>query len=78
MFEVCNSIPFSKYFTRGKKPSKLVIAWKGNISNLLEIVTLLYTQLHQIVLAIQVKPCLEKLSQDADHDVQYFANDALE
>ncbi|CAF5132574.1 unnamed protein product, partial [Rotaria sp. Silwood1] len=29
-------------------------------------------------LALQVKPCLEKLSQDSDHDVQHFANEALE
>ena len=29
-------------------------------------------------LGLHVKPCLEKLSQDADHDVQHFANEALE
>ena len=29
-------------------------------------------------LASHVKPCLEKLCQDSDHDVQYFANEALE
>lgn len=29
-------------------------------------------------LAMSVKPSLEKLSQDADHDVQFFANEALE
>lgn len=29
-------------------------------------------------LAMHVKPCLEKLSQDGDHDVQHFANEALE
>ena len=27
---------------------------------------------------MHVKPCLEKLNQDADHDVQHFANEALE
>jgi hypothetical protein len=29
-------------------------------------------------LATYVKPALEKLNQDADHDVQYFANEALD
>ena len=29
-------------------------------------------------LAMHVKPCLEKLSQDGDHDVQHFANEALD
>lgn len=29
-------------------------------------------------LGMHVKPCLEKLNQDADHDVQHFANEALE
>ena len=29
-------------------------------------------------LAMHVKPSLEKLGQDADHDVQYFANEALD
>ncbi|CAF3329537.1 unnamed protein product [Rotaria socialis] len=38
----------------------------------------IYPVLDQSALALQVKPCLEKLSQDADHDVQYFANEALE
>lgn len=27
---------------------------------------------------MHVKPCLEKLNQDADHDVQHFANEAYE
>jgi len=27
---------------------------------------------------MHAKPCLEKLTQDVDHDVQYFANEALE
>lgn len=30
------------------------------------------------ILASQVRPCLEKLNQDTDHDVQYFAREALE
>lgn len=29
-------------------------------------------------LALHVKPSLEKLTQDVDHDVQHFANEALE
>jgi hypothetical protein len=29
-------------------------------------------------LALHGKPCLEKLTQDPDHDVQHFANEALE
>lgn len=29
-------------------------------------------------LAMHVKPCLEKLNQDTDHDVQFFANEAFE
>ncbi len=29
-------------------------------------------------LAMHAKPCLEKLTQDVDHDVQHFANEALE
>ena len=29
-------------------------------------------------LALHVKPCLEKLSQDVDHDVQYFASEAFD
>jgi len=29
-------------------------------------------------LGMHVKPCLEKLNQDVDHDVQHFANDAFE
>jgi hypothetical protein len=27
---------------------------------------------------MHAKPCLEKLNQDVDHDVQHFANEALE
>ncbi len=27
---------------------------------------------------MHAKPCLEKLNQDPDHDVQHFANEALE
>ncbi|CAF3368342.1 unnamed protein product [Rotaria sp. Silwood1] len=38
----------------------------------------IYPILDQSALALQVKPCLEKLSQDSDHDVQHFANEALE
>ncbi|CAF3961621.1 unnamed protein product [Rotaria sp. Silwood2] len=38
----------------------------------------IYPVLDPNALAIQVKPCLEKLSQDSDHDVQHFANEALE
>ena len=30
------------------------------------------------VLATHVRPCLEKLNQDSDHDVQHFAHEALE
>jgi hypothetical protein len=30
------------------------------------------------IVALNVKPSLEKLGQDADQDVQYFANEALE
>jgi hypothetical protein len=29
-------------------------------------------------LAMHAKPCLDKLTQDVDHDVQYFASEALE
>ena len=29
-------------------------------------------------LGMHVKPCLDKLNQDADHDVQHFASEALE
>lgn len=29
-------------------------------------------------LAMHVKPCLDKLTQDVDHDVQHFASEALE
>ncbi|CAF0900018.1 unnamed protein product [Adineta steineri] len=38
----------------------------------------IYSAIDQSTLGSQVKPCLEKLNQDADHDVQYFANEALE
>jgi hypothetical protein len=32
----------------------------------------------QSVIQSQVKPCLEKLNQDPDSDVKYFAAEALE
>lgn len=39
-----------------------------------------YTNLYRYCSALQqqVKPCLEKLRQDTDIDVQYFAQEALE
>ncbi|CAF1212487.1 unnamed protein product [Adineta ricciae] len=37
----------------------------------------IYPAIDQNTLASHVKPCLEKLCQDSDHDVQYFANEAL-
>ncbi|CAF0852576.1 unnamed protein product [Rotaria sordida] len=38
----------------------------------------IYPALDQNALALHVKPCLEKLCQDSDHDVQHFASEALE
>jgi len=38
----------------------------------------IYTVLDSSALAMHVKPCLDKLAQDPDYDVQHFANDALE
>ncbi|CAF1575375.1 unnamed protein product, partial [Didymodactylos carnosus] len=38
----------------------------------------IYPILDGSALAMHVKPCLEKLAQDVDFDVQHFASDALE
>ncbi|CAF3767611.1 unnamed protein product [Rotaria socialis] len=62
-------------------PTVLVLA-SDPVANVRFNVAKTFQRIHPILdadaLAMHVKPCLEKLTQDVDHDVQYFASEAYE